>query len=137
MANLKDLIVNGSARILGTLYANVSGNVTGTATTANNVKITNNTDNANRYIMWCTGAGNSMSTYITTDKLKYNSSTGVLTSTSFAGNVTGGTGSFTSNAFGTALSVTRTDNTSGAMAIKFINGTTNKGYLGLNAGGIP
>ena len=32
MANLKDLIVNGSARILGTLYANLSGNAT-TATT--------------------------------------------------------------------------------------------------------
>jgi len=33
MANLKDLIVNGSARILGTLYADLSGNAT-TATTA-------------------------------------------------------------------------------------------------------
>lgn len=33
MANLKDLIVNGSARVLGTLYADVSGNAT-TATTA-------------------------------------------------------------------------------------------------------
>lgn len=33
MANLKDLIVNGSARVLGTLYADLSGNAT-TATTA-------------------------------------------------------------------------------------------------------
>lgn len=29
MANLKDLIVNGSARILGTIYGNLTGNVTG------------------------------------------------------------------------------------------------------------
>jgi hypothetical protein len=33
MANLKDLIVNGSARILGTIYGNLSGNAS-TATTA-------------------------------------------------------------------------------------------------------
>ena len=33
MANLKDLIVNGSARVLGTIYGNLTGNAT-TATTA-------------------------------------------------------------------------------------------------------
>ena len=137
MANLKDLIVNGSARILGTLYANVTGNAT-TATTASKIKVTDHSaNNATYYPLWVTRAGTSVDAYNTTSKLKFNPSTGVLTSTSFAENVTGGTGSFTSNAFGTALSVTRTDNTSGAMAIKFINGTTNKGYLGLNSGGIP
>ena len=137
MANLKDLIVNGSARILGTLYANVTGNAT-TATTATKIKVTDHSaNNATYYPVWVTGAGASVDAYNTTSKLKFNPSTGVLTSTSFAGNVTGGTGSFTSNAFGTALSVTRTNNTSGAMAIKFINASTLKGYLGLNAGGLP
>ena len=33
MAQLKDLIVSGAARVIGTLYANVNGSITGTSTT--------------------------------------------------------------------------------------------------------
>lgn len=89
MANLKDLIVNGSARILGTIYGTLSGNAT-TATTATKIKVTDHSaNNATYYPLWVTGAGASVDVYNTTSKLKFNPSTGVLTSTSFAGSLTG------------------------------------------------
>lgn len=82
MANLKDLIVNGSARILGTIYGNLTGNVTGRASVADKLKITGDYTGSTAstfYPVWANGTTGDRNCYVTTSKLKFDSYNGILT----------------------------------------------------------
>lgn len=82
----------------------LTGNVNGTATNATNGTVTNDvTTNASVFPLWVTANTGNLPAKVSSTKLSFNPSTGVLTSTGFSGPLTG---NVTGNASGTALNVT-------------------------------
>ena len=98
MANLKDLIVNGVARVIGKVYApEFVGKLTGNADTSTQVKTTTDTTNTNRYLTFV-GNNNSSATaetFYTDGDLKYNPNTNTLTASTFSGSLSGNASSAT------------------------------------------
>ena len=127
-------VVTGATSITSTAFVgNLTGNVTGnadTATLATTVTATaNNSANETVYPTFVDGATSAQG--IETDTgLTYNPSTGVLTSTSFTGNVTG---DVTGNVSGTAATVTGATQ-SAIEAVGTLSSLTVSGLITANGG---
>ena len=108
MANLKDLIVNGVARVIGKVYApEFVGKLTGNADTATQVKTVADSTNAVRYLTFVDSSNSSATaeTLYTDGDLKYNPSTNTLTATTFSGTATTATKLGTTNVGGTTTPI--------------------------------
>ncbi len=103
-AGVPAAIVDGDLTVNGT----VTGTISGTATAASTVTIVDNTTlNATVYPTWVTAATGNLPETVSSTKLTFHPSTGVLTATGFAGPLVGNvTGNVTGNASGTAATVT-------------------------------
>ena len=97
----------GTGYAVATLVANLEGNVTGNVTgTINTVTVADESSDTSCYPLFVTGASGSLAPK-SGSNLTFNSSTGVLTATGFAGPLTGNvTGNVTGNTSGTAATVT-------------------------------
>jgi len=82
----------------GTITGNVTGDVTGTATTATNVTVSDESSDTTCFPLFATAATGDLPPKSGTN-LTFNSNTGILTATGFAGNLTGNvTGNVTGHA---------------------------------------
>jgi ubiquinone biosynthesis protein UbiJ len=96
-----------STAFSGALTGNVTGNVSGSAGSSSLTAITDdNATVATMYPTWVTSTSGNQSQKVSSTKLSFNPSTGILTSTGFAGNLTG-------NITGNAATVTTNANLTG------------------------
>jgi hypothetical protein len=124
-ANTANAIVrrDGSGNfVAGTITAAL----TGTATNATNVGITDDTTtNSTHYLTLVTGTSGNNAARVSSTKLSFNPSTGVLTSTSFAGAGTGLTGTASSLSIGgNAATATAATNSTNAANIAITDDTS-------------
>jgi hypothetical protein len=104
----------------------ITAALTGTATNATNVGITNDTaTNSTHYVTLVTGTSGNNAAKVSSTKLSFNPSTGVLTSTSFTGAGTGLTGTASSLSIGgNAATATSATNATNATNLALTNDTT-------------
>ena len=134
---------------VSTLVANLEGTVTGdvtgnadTATVGTTVTVSDNeSTNESNVILFAAGAAGSGNLGVEADgNMTYNPSTGKITATGFAGDVTGNvTGDVTGNAdtatVGTTVTVSDNESTNENNVILFAAGAAGSGNLGVEADG--
>lgn len=118
------------------------GNLTGTATNATNIGITDDTTtNATMYPLWVTAATGNLPAKVSSTKLSFNPSIGALTAGSLStgsGAISGGAISGTTGTFNTSsanvLTINRTGGSAGAL--QFQRDGVAKGFIADNGDGI-
>lgn len=123
--------VDGTVYTTGNPPTSVSGNA-GSATYASAVTVADDTTtNATMYPLWVTAATGNLATKLSSTKLSFNPSTGLLTSTGFSGPLTG---NVTGNVSGSSSSTTGNAATATILATtRAINGTNFNGSADITA----
>lgn len=104
-----------TAGFIGNVTGNVTGSISGTATNATNVGITDDTSTSSIvYPTWVTSNTGNLPEKVSSTKLTYQPSTGTLTSTVFAGTLSGNASTATSaTTAGSATTATTATNIAG------------------------
>lgn len=125
----------GCTTFTGALVGNASTSTSSTnATNTTNTAITDDTStNATTYPTWVTANTGNLPQKVTSTKLSFNPSTGVITATGFAGALTG---NVTGNVSGTAATVTGATQSAITQCGTFVTGQLVKSGTGTATGGI-